>query len=279
MEEITFNVKGLKIAAKTWGDPQKKPVLALHGWLDNAASFDFLAPLLTEKYYIVALDLPGHGHSAHLPAHGVYHFIDGVVHVQQLVEHLQWKKYSLLGHSMGSGIASLLAGVTPDAIENGWFIEVLGALSRPENAVVSHLQNYFENIKHLKSPHFYPTFEDAVQARMKAGHVNYDTAAALASRSVTNVDGQFHWRHDARLVLPSPMYLTEGQVLAFLEKITAPCCYFVAEHGFPFPPEVIAQRCAAIPHLKKFTIPGGHHCHMEHPQAIADVLLKASITA
>ncbi|HQC73883.1 MAG TPA: alpha/beta hydrolase, partial [Candidatus Competibacteraceae bacterium] len=56
----------LRLAARAWGPADGLPVLAVHGWLDNAASFDALAPLLPELR-LVALDLPGHGHSAHRP--------------------------------------------------------------------------------------------------------------------------------------------------------------------------------------------------------------------
>ena len=81
--EIKLQLPNLKLTAKQWGPESGKPLLALHGWLDNAASFDGLAPLLPELN-IVALDLPGHGLSEHKPAGSVYHFIDAVSdHAQQ----------------------------------------------------------------------------------------------------------------------------------------------------------------------------------------------------
>ena len=66
--ELTLDLPHLRLAARAWGDPSLPPLLALHGWLDNAASFDRLAPLLCEHFHIVALDLPGHGRSGHRPA-------------------------------------------------------------------------------------------------------------------------------------------------------------------------------------------------------------------
>lgn len=56
-----------ELSALQWGQPDAPPLLALHGWLDNAASFARLAPLLAKHRRAIALDMPGHGHSAHLP--------------------------------------------------------------------------------------------------------------------------------------------------------------------------------------------------------------------
>lgn len=41
---------------KIWGPPDGHPVLALHGWLDNAGTFDTLIPLLPPNLRIVAVD-------------------------------------------------------------------------------------------------------------------------------------------------------------------------------------------------------------------------------
>jgi len=73
VRELELELPHLRLAAQVWGDPLLPRLLALHGWLDNAASFDRLAPLLCEHFHIVALDLPGHGRSGHRPPGTWYH--------------------------------------------------------------------------------------------------------------------------------------------------------------------------------------------------------------
>ena len=70
-QPLTFNVLGLRLHAKQWGNPEGIPTIALHGWLDNANTFDRLAPLMPELN-LVALDFAGHGLSTHR-AEGVHY--------------------------------------------------------------------------------------------------------------------------------------------------------------------------------------------------------------
>ena len=97
------------LAAKHWpagpgaGTGQPRNVLAIHGWTDNAASFDLLAPrLATAGCNVVAVDLPGHGLSSHRPqslAFG-YSFFDYASTMAAAVDALGWRELSILGHSM-----------------------------------------------------------------------------------------------------------------------------------------------------------------------------------
>ena len=62
VSERTFQVNGLTLAAKEWGMPGATPVIALHGWLDNANTFDRMLPFM-DNLHVIALDLAGHGRS------------------------------------------------------------------------------------------------------------------------------------------------------------------------------------------------------------------------
>ncbi|HNL32158.1 MAG TPA: alpha/beta fold hydrolase, partial [Pseudomonadales bacterium] len=114
-EELEFDLGTLRIAAKGWGEHDATPLLALHGWLDNAASFDRLAPLLPHLR-LVALDMPGHGLSSHRPAGCRSHIWDDLPELLQCADQLGWQRFHLLGHSRGAGIATLLAAAVPERV-------------------------------------------------------------------------------------------------------------------------------------------------------------------
>ena len=99
-EELRFDVNGHVIAALAYGDPDAPVVLGLHGWLDNAATFNQLAPLLKGVRFI-ALDLMGHGYSDHRPPSMPYYIWDNVVDVVAVADELGLEELHLLGHSMG----------------------------------------------------------------------------------------------------------------------------------------------------------------------------------
>src|SRR5258705_12818297 len=107
-KELSFSVNGLRLTAKTWGDPMSAPTFALHGWLDNADSFDRLAPLLPELD-LVALDFAGHGFSSHRPAGVHYTSLLDVQDVVAVANDLGWEQFNLIGHSMGAAVAAKLA--------------------------------------------------------------------------------------------------------------------------------------------------------------------------
>jgi pimeloyl-ACP methyl ester carboxylesterase len=266
-----LNISGLSIACKIWGDSANPPIVALHGWLDNANSFDPIAAYLHNDYYFIAIDLPGHGHSSHLPDYSNYHFIDAIFLIIKVLNELKLDKVHLLGHSMGACLASLVGGIASDRFLSISLIEGLGPFSHPEKMAVSQLSNYLDYTtqKKIKKNKGYDSFEEACLARALRGYVSLDIAKILCQRALYEKHGQYYWRHDRRLLGPSPLYLTELQILSCLQKITAKTCLIWASKGFSFDSKLIQERVKAINNLKIEHFDGGHHIHMEQPETLA----------
>jgi pimeloyl-ACP methyl ester carboxylesterase len=274
MKLLELPIPGFTIACKIWGDETNPPLLALHGWLDNANSFDALAEHLKPHYYVIAMDLPGHGHSSHLPAGCYYHFIDGIFTIIQTMNALNLDKVHLLGHSMGACLASLLGGIAPERLLSLSLIEGLGPFSSPENEACAQLTAYVHSMqKETKKPKRYSQ-SDAALARSFKGYVSLDIAKQLCERGLCEDQGTYSWRHDQRLLFPSPLHLTEEQILSCLKKIKVKTCLFWASEGFPFDSKLMQNRINSVPDLKLIHLKGGHHIHMEEPEVVGKHLLN-----
>ncbi len=273
-EEIELPVGPLRLAARVHGPADGIPVLALHGWLDNAASFEPLAPLL-DGLRLVALDLPGHGHSDHRPPGTHYHFIDYVEDVLGAADALGWERFALLGHSLGGAVATFVAGACPGRITRLGLIEALGPLTEDPDEAPRRLAHALERarVRGDRPARTYPAIEQAIEARQAAGGLDESAARLLVERATVAVEGGVQWRSDRRLRLPAPYRFTEEQVLAVLRTIRAPTHLVVGDRGLvPMARPALEQRVAAIDGLAIDHLEGHHHLHMESPGPVAGVL-------
>ncbi|CAL4205860.1 unnamed protein product [Meganyctiphanes norvegica] len=130
-KEITIPIHNGHISGKVWNEGAPTVVLGLHGWLDNAGTWDTLAPLLPKSLSLVAVDFPGHGLSSHLPKGANSTFVDMVMIVERIVQHFEWKEVNLLGHSMGGGVSMLYAGTFPEKVKKIVMIDLIKPMSYP----------------------------------------------------------------------------------------------------------------------------------------------------
>ena len=89
VSERTFQVNGLTLAAKEWGMPGATPVIALHGWLDNANSFDVMLPYM-DDLHVMALDCAGHGSSSFRSADSGYNIWQDIDEVMAVADQFGW---------------------------------------------------------------------------------------------------------------------------------------------------------------------------------------------
>lgn len=260
VEEVRLSLPHIELAAHLFGPEDGLPVIALHGWLDNANSFARLAPKL-QGLRIVALDMAGHGHSAHRPTGAGYALWDYVFDVLQVAEQLGWKRFALLGHSLGAIVSLVLAGALPERVTHLGLIDgVIPPTASGENAAERlgmALQAQL-NLQDKRKP-VYNTLDRAVEARMKGVvAVSREAAELLAQRGLMPVPGGYTWRSDSRLTLASPVRLTEEQAMAFVRRVSCPTQLVVAADG------MLAKHSELLSQLP-FTVtalPGGHHLHL-----------------
>jgi len=264
------------------GDPDGPKLLALHGWLDNAASFTPLAPHLAE-FDLVALDLPGHGGSAHRMPGYDYAFVDWIHDVLDALDALGWSQASLLGHSMGGAIATLVAAAAPERVGKLALLEALGPIAGTAEDAGARLRQAVAARRALdggRTPRVIADLELAVDSRLAASKMSRDAARLIVARNLRAVDGGFAWRSDPRLTLPAHVRTDEACIRSWIRAIEAPTLVIAAD---PAPPYFTpAQRDARVAELRDgrlVVLPGGHHLHMEQAGAVAAELRPFLLSA
>jgi pimeloyl-ACP methyl ester carboxylesterase len=277
VRELSLELPHLRLAAQAWGDPQLPRLLALHGWLDNAASFDRLAPLLCGHFHIVAIDLPGHGRSGHRPPGTWYHYVDYLGDALAAADALGWTQFGLLGHSLGGAVASMLAAACPQRIERLFLIEALGPLTAEVEQTLSLLQRAISQRHGLpaKALRVFASVAEAAQTRAKAGDLSLEAAQIMVARGIKPAsDSGFVWSSDPRLTLTSPQRYIEAQVLAVLDELRVPTQLILAQPPPSFLPEtLINARIARVPDIDVVRIAGHHHLHLDDPAPVAAAML------
>jgi pimeloyl-ACP methyl ester carboxylesterase len=275
-ENVTIRIEGLELAAKAWGPQDAPPVLCLHGWLDNAASFDGLAPRLP-GLRVVALDLPGHGLSEHLPAGVSYGFVDWVAVVHQVVEALGWSLFTLMGHSLGAAVGAVWAGTFPDRVGRLVLLEGIGPLTEESDQAPTRLARALleERSKRGRRPTVHADRKAVIERIGRSVHqLSREAAETLLTRGLKDVQGGVTWRSDPRLRIASRVRLTEAQVLAFLRAIACPTLLVRASAGYPFAALQADARLRAIGDVELVELPGTHHVHLEDPEPVAAAIAR-----
>ncbi|GGB90289.1 alpha/beta hydrolase [Marinobacterium zhoushanense] len=262
INELSIDIGGRRLAAIDFGGPADRTVLAVHGWLDNAASFMELAPRL-EGYRVIAVDLAGHGRSDWRDQSSWYAIWDYVLDLRMVIEALSLQKVHLLGHSLGAAVASVLAAVLPERIQSLVMLEGLGPLTIEAADMPEQLQAALEWHTSAKSSSVvYQDPARMVAARMRGRFpVGEGAANHLVSRALKQVPGGYGWAHDPRLLAPSLLRFSEDQVQALFRVIEMPVLVCLAEEGIAT--DETRQRLNSLAQLRLLEFAGGHHPHLE----------------
>lgn len=263
--ERRFQLPGLTLAAEIWGEAGQRPVLASHGWLDNAGSFSLLAPLLP-GCEIVALDLAGHGFSDSRSPDSSYNIWQDVGDLLDVVDELGWQRCTLLGHSRGAAISMLFAAAFPERVDKLILLEGGLPLTGEPDEAPAALAEALRQARALRGKRGRVFSQRAAAiAERAAGFSKVTPAAAdvLARRSLRAVPGGFQWHADQRLKAPSELRLTAEHARAFARRVTAPVLLLFATES-PFADRPLYREMPGwFANVEVDRIAGGHHLHLE----------------
>lgn len=247
------------------------PIIALHGWLDNAHSF---LPLMEQAKAdktllgnrpVLALDFCGHGLSEHFPHGEMLHFVNHVQDVVFAAKHMQWERFSLLGHSMGAAVCLLVAATFPEKVTELVMIDAMGPQITAEGELASTLKKAVMDVDKRtgKKPPYYATFDEAVAARMKGIFPVTHSAARLLCERGMYFDAQgWTWRADQRLRFTSALRFSEQQVKEFSQNVQCDSLFIGAKQGIAGARD-LSQRLGYLNQVEVVMLEGGHHLHME----------------
>lgn len=294
--ELRLTVPWGHIAAKAWGSPDGWPVLCLHGWADNANSFDRLIPLLPENYYYVAPDFPGHGQSSHRPPGIAYYISEYISDVRRIAEGLNWNRFSILGHSLGGNVGGMFCSVFPEMVDKLIVLDGFGYFPIESKTAQERLKIAITELMKLEkeqgSPRVYTP--DAALKRLLQGNksITDESGKILLQRGTSEVHGGLVFTRDLRINLLTPTKLAIDQFLEFQKKITAEVLLILAKDG-PWkddkwspdqpPYNLLLEGYRNV--SKQFLlakVEGSHHVHLNEPERVAGLIgdfLKADIVS
>lgn len=243
-------------------------MLCVHGWLDNANSFVPLMPHLP-AFDLVSIDLPGHGHSDHLP--GGYSLHEMIYQISLIVRELEWDKFHLTGHSLGACIAPMIAVAIPDCIKSLVLIEASGPMSEEACDFPQRIKRALEDRldRARYDSRTFTSKEEAIATRLRAARMTKASARLIIDRQLRETASGFVWRFDPRWRMASSQYQTEEQVMAVLSAVQCPVLTVLAEDGYLLKRSSTRARLDCLNHRQSVTLAGHHHLHMDTPEPIA----------
>ena len=281
-------IRNLRYHVRLWGAPRagQAPLVLVHGWMDVAASWQFMIDALVAERFVIAPDWRGYGLTA-LPGTDNYWFPDYLADLEFLLDHYAGDTpVDLVGHSMGGNIAMLYSGARPERIRRLVNLEGFGMpATRPDQAP----GRYAKWIGELKALHrgelalkTYDSAEGVASRLMKTNRrLTADKAAWLARHwARQDADGRWHILGDAAHKIINASLFRVDEVLEIYQSIRAPVLAVEASDDSlgqwwkgRFTLDEYHERLKSVPDLRIGRIEdAGHMLHHDQPQALARMI-------
>ena len=281
-------IRNLKYHCRIWGEPApgKVPMFLVHGWMDVAASWQFMVDAFAQDHYVIAPDWRGYGLTESGAADNFW-FPDYMADLDFLIDHYSPQApIHLVGHSMGGNVTMLYAGSRPQRVSRLVNLEGFGMPATKPSKAPGRYAKWMDELKALHrgdtTLKSYDSVAGVAQRLMKTNkRLTQEKADWLAGHwSRQEADGKWHILGDpAHKIINAQLYRVD-EAQEIFKCITAPTLcveaagnelhewwkglYSLAEYH---------ERIQAVPHLSKAQIPeAGHMLHHDQPELLAQLV-------
>ena len=281
-------IRQLQYHVRQWGtpSPDAPPLVLVHGWMDVAASFQFVVDALSQDHWVIAPDWRGFG-LTETPATDNFWFPDYLADLDFLLDHYVGDQpVHLVGHSMGGHIATLYAGVRPERVRRLINLEGFGMPASRSAQAPGRYAKWMDELKGLQRGEMelkpYDSLEAVAQRLIKTNpRLGSDQAHWLAQHWA-RANAQGEWRilgHAGHKVVNAQLFRVD-EVQAIYQRISAPMLCVVASSDSlggwwkgKYTLEEFKLRIAAVPQVTHAVIQdAGHMLHHDQPQALAELI-------
>ncbi|XP_039292862.1 serine hydrolase-like protein 2 isoform X2 [Nilaparvata lugens] len=283
--EVTIPVPWGHLAGKLWGNSDKQPILALHGWQDNAATFDYLIENLNIDRPVLAIDFPGNGFSSPTFPFFPYHEIDLIACVRWVQTHYNWEeKITILGHSMGAMTGFLFSGIYPEMVNGTISLDFVKPVEQDRKERADKMGALMDRIITLMKRD-----DSDVGCSKKELEDRWRESAGLSQKAVEKLmergckevkPGLFNYTRDSRLKAWQMHRWECSENMYIASKITCPVLLVKGKNSKFFDwsisccPKILDQIKSSAKSFEMVTVEGSHHLQIDNPKEVAEVIEK-----
>jgi pimeloyl-ACP methyl ester carboxylesterase len=281
-------IRTISYHVRQWGQPLpgQPPLVLLHGWMDVAASYQFMVDALAQDRHILAPDWRGFGQTGSGGADSFW-FPDYLADLDFLLNHYApGQAVDLVGHSMGGHVAMLYAGIRPEHIRRLVNLEGFGMPATKPSQAPGRYAQWIDGLHslHLGEMHLktYPDLLGVARRLVKTNpRLPQDKAEWLAqhwSQPTIQNDGTRPWQilGDPAHKLRNAQLYRVDEVLAVYQRITAPTLSVeasddsLARWGLGYTLAEYHERLQSVPNATVAVVQdAGHMLHHDQPEALA----------
>ncbi|PCE21707.1 alpha/beta fold hydrolase [Burkholderia ubonensis] len=279
-------VHGVRLHVRRWGRPDAPTLFMLHGWMDVAASFQFVVDALAGDWQVIAPDARGFGLSDWPVARqggGHYWFHEYIADLDALLDHYApTGQANLVGHSMGANVVCLYAGARPERVRRVVDLEGFGLAPARAEQAPGRLRGWLDGLCAPPALKPYASLDEVAARLIKTNpRLEPRRAAFLAAHwSKRGDDGRFHLLADPAHKMDGPLLYRLDEVMAtwaqvrakvlHVEAVDSPTLAYLAG-DIPLPE--FKARFRAFPDWReKLVEDAGHMVHHDQPEQIAALI-------